>query len=168
MGLHGPPSAKMLHGLDAADVHSTLSRLSMISMSGSGRKFSRKFFFVPCSANGMRNDAANSLEREIFSTSHPIFKIEILHFISFKFSCPNIENDHIIYVTKKLSTDANYDWINNVNAIIKVIVSRDWGRLQMGSLDRSEFRTILLKVYFLFNIHFKLELFQNGVRSGAL
>jgi hypothetical protein len=32
--------------------------------------------------------------------------------------------------------------------IIKGIVSRDWGRLQMGSLDRSEFRVIPLEVYF--------------------
>jgi hypothetical protein len=38
----------------------------------------------------------------------------------------------------------------------------------MGSLDRSEFCMILLEVYFLFKIHFKLELFQNGVRLGAL
>jgi hypothetical protein len=38
----------------------------------------------------------------------------------------------------------------------------------MGSLDRSEFRTIPLEVYFKFKIHFKLELFQNGVRPGAL
>jgi hypothetical protein len=30
----------------------------------------------------------------------------------------------------------------------KGIVTRDWGRLQMGSLDRSEFRTIPLEVYF--------------------
>jgi hypothetical protein len=32
---------------------------------------------------------------------------------------------------------------------IKGIVSRDWAGLQMGSLDRSEFRTIPLEVYFL-------------------
>jgi hypothetical protein len=38
----------------------------------------------------------------------------------------------------------------------------------MGSLERSEFRTIPLEVYFQFKIHFKLELFQNGVRPGAL
>jgi hypothetical protein len=50
----------------------------------------------------------------------------------------------------------------------KGIVSRDWAGLQMVSLDRSEFRTIPLEVYFLFKIHFKLELFQNGVRLGAL
>jgi hypothetical protein len=50
----------------------------------------------------------------------------------------------------------------------KGIVSRDWGRLQMGSLDRSEFRTIPLEVYFQFEIHFKLELFQNGICPGAL
>jgi hypothetical protein len=31
---------------------------------------------------------------------------------------------------------------------LKGIVSRDWGRLQMGSLDRSEFRMIPLEVYF--------------------
>jgi hypothetical protein len=31
---------------------------------------------------------------------------------------------------------------------IKGIVSRDWGRLQMGSLDRSEFCMIPLEVYF--------------------
>jgi hypothetical protein len=31
---------------------------------------------------------------------------------------------------------------------IKGIVSRDWTGLQMGSLDRSEFRTIPLEVYF--------------------
>jgi hypothetical protein len=30
----------------------------------------------------------------------------------------------------------------------KGIVSRDWGRLKMGSLDRSEFRMIPLEVYF--------------------
>jgi hypothetical protein len=32
---------------------------------------------------------------------------------------------------------------------LKGIVSRDWAGLQMGSLDRSEFRTIPLEVYFL-------------------
>jgi hypothetical protein len=48
------------------------------------------------------------------------------------------------------------------------LVSRDWGRLQMGSLNRSEFCMIPLEVYFYFKIHFKLELFQNGVRPGAL
>jgi hypothetical protein len=31
---------------------------------------------------------------------------------------------------------------------VKGIVSRDWGRLQMGSFDRSEFRMIPLEVYF--------------------
>jgi hypothetical protein len=31
---------------------------------------------------------------------------------------------------------------------LKGIVSRDWAGLQMGSLDRSEFRTIPLEVYF--------------------
>jgi hypothetical protein len=31
---------------------------------------------------------------------------------------------------------------------LKGIVSRDWGSLQMGSLDRSEFCTIPLEVYF--------------------
>jgi hypothetical protein len=46
----------------------------------------------------------------------------------------------------------------------KGIVSRDWGRLQMGSLDRSEFCTIPLEVYFQFKIHFKLV--QNGVRPS--
>jgi hypothetical protein len=56
----------------------------------------------------------------------------------------------------------------SIEPFIKGIVSRDWGRLQMGSLDRSEFRTIPLEVYFLFKIHLKLELFQNGVRPGAL
>jgi hypothetical protein len=38
----------------------------------------------------------------------------------------------------------------------------------MGSLDRSEFPTIPLEVYFLFKIHFELEFFQNGIRPGAL
>jgi hypothetical protein len=38
----------------------------------------------------------------------------------------------------------------------------------MGSLDRYKFRTIPHEVYFQFKIHFKLELFQNGVRPGAL
>jgi hypothetical protein len=51
--------------------------------------------------------------------------------------------------------------------VFKEIVSRDWGRLQMGSLDIYEFRTIPLEVYFLFKIHFELELFQNGVHLGA-
>jgi hypothetical protein len=32
--------------------------------------------------------------------------------------------------------------------MIKGIVSRDWGRLQMGSLDRSKYRMIPLEVYF--------------------
>jgi hypothetical protein len=51
---------------------------------------------------------------------------------------------------------------------LKGIVSRDWAELQMGSLDRSEFRKIPLEVYFYFKIHFELEFFQNGVRPGAL
>jgi hypothetical protein len=51
---------------------------------------------------------------------------------------------------------------------VKGIVSRDWAGLQMGSLDRSEFRMIPLEVYFYVKIHFKLELFQNGIRPGAL
>jgi hypothetical protein len=34
------------------------------------------------------------------------------------------------------------------NPGLKEIVSREWARLQMGSLDRSEFRTIPLEVYF--------------------
>jgi hypothetical protein len=33
-------------------------------------------------------------------------------------------------------------------ALLKGIVSRDWGRLQMGPFDRSEFRMIPLEVYF--------------------
>jgi hypothetical protein len=52
--------------------------------------------------------------------------------------------------------------------MFKGIVSRDWGRLQMGSLDRSEFSMIPLAVFFNCKIHFKLELFQNGVHPGAL
>jgi hypothetical protein len=37
---------------------------------------------------------------------------------------------------------------NEKITLIKGIVSRDWGRLQMGSLNRSEFRSIPLEVYF--------------------
>jgi hypothetical protein len=36
----------------------------------------------------------------------------------------------------------------NSSKLLKGIVSRDWTGLQMGSLDRSEFRTIPLEVYF--------------------
>jgi hypothetical protein len=34
------------------------------------------------------------------------------------------------------------------DVFVKGIVSRDWAGLQMGSLDRSEFRTVPLEVYF--------------------
>jgi hypothetical protein len=50
----------------------------------------------------------------------------------------------------------------------KGMVSRYWERLQIGLLDRSEFHTIPLEVYFQIEIHFNLELFQNRVCPGVL
>jgi hypothetical protein len=58
----------------------------------------------------------------------------------------------------------------NFNSIASLegIVLGDWGRLQMVLLDISEVLKILFNVYFKFKLHFKLEIFQKGVRPGTL
>jgi hypothetical protein len=54
---------------------------------------------------------------------------------------------NIIYTIRLNSTNDFSKTMYQKN-YLKGIVSRDWGRLQMGSLDRSEFPTIPLEVYF--------------------
>jgi hypothetical protein len=54
------------------------------------------------------------------------------------------------------------------NEVLKGIVSRDWGRLQMVLLDRSEVRAIPLNIYFEFKIIFSIKFFLKCVRPGGL
>jgi hypothetical protein len=63
-------------------------------------------------------------------------------------------------------------WFFSVLAqlIIKGIVSRYWGRLQIVLLDRLEFPELSLDIYFYFSLklHFKNKCFQNGGCPGML
>jgi hypothetical protein len=52
------------------------------------------------------------------------------------------------YLPKRKSRQRKYGFKKHA-AWFKGMVSRDWGRLQMVLLDRSEVRRILLNVYFL-------------------